>query len=151
MKDNQWEPRWDIPASQQYNFKNDLQYGKKGEQITRDFLEAISTGSFEVKTDRYRNGRMVVEMEQNPRDTGWKPSGLNVTLATWWAYVYALDGSLVVVKVERLRRYVNSLSTKRLKKFAPMSNNPTKGFLLLPEEVMDLLISPLYDTPSAEQ
>ena len=90
MKDN----RWDIPATQQYNFKNDLQYGKKGEQITKDFLEAISTGSFEVKTDRYRNGRMVVETEQNPRDTGWKPSGLNVTLATWWVYIYTLDGSL---------------------------------------------------------
>jgi hypothetical protein len=26
MKDN----RWDIPATQQYNFKNDLQFGKKG-------------------------------------------------------------------------------------------------------------------------
>ena len=147
MKDN----RWDIEASQQYNFKNDLQYGKKGEQITRDFLEAISTGSFEVKTDRYRNGRMVVETEQNPRDTGWKPSGLNVTLATWWAYIYTLDGSLVVIKVDRLKRYIATLPEKRLKKFAPMSNNPTKGFLLLPEEVMDLLINPLYDAPSAEQ
>ena len=62
MSDN----RWDIPATQQYNFKNDLQYGKKGEQITKDFLEAISTGSFEVKTDRYRNGRMVVEHDDKP-------------------------------------------------------------------------------------
>jgi hypothetical protein len=147
MKDN----RWDIPATQQYNFKNDLQFGKKGEQITKDFLEAISTGSFEVKTDRYRNGRMVVETQQNPRDTGWKPSGVEVTLADWWVYVYALDGSLMVIKVERLKRYIQTLSNKRLKMFAPMSNNPTKGFLLLPEEVMNMMTNPIYDAPGAEQ
>jgi hypothetical protein len=94
---------------------------------------------------------MVVETEQNPRDTGWKPSGVDVTLADWWVYVYALDGSLVVIKVERLKRYIQTLSTKRLKKFAPMSNNPTKGFLLLPEEVMDMMTNPIYDTPGAEQ
>lgn len=147
MKDN----RWDIPATQQYNFKNDLQFGKKGEQITKDFLTAISTGSFEVKTDRYRNGRMVVETQQNPRNTGWKPSGVEVTLADWWVYVYALDGSLVVIKVERLKRYIQTLSDKRLKTFAPMSNNPAKGFLLLPEEVMNMMTNPIYDIPGAEQ
>jgi hypothetical protein len=146
MKDN----RWDIPASQQYNFKNDLAFGKKGEQITKDFLTAIATGSFEVKTDRYRNGRMVVETEQNPRNSGWKPSGLQVTLAEWWVYVYALDGSIVVIKVDRLKRYIATLPEKRTKTFAPMSNNPAKGFLLLPEEVIDLMTNPIYDKASGE-
>lgn len=146
VKDN----RWDIPATQQYNFKNDLSFGKKGEQITKDFLAAISTGSFEVKTDRYRNGRMVVETQQNPRGNGWKPSGVEVTLADWWVYVYCLDGSLVVIKVDRLKRYIALLPEKRLKKFAPMSNNPTMGYLLLPEEVMDMMTNPVYDTTSAE-
>jgi hypothetical protein len=31
-----------------------------------------------------------------------------------------------------------------------MSNNPAKGFLLLPEEVMDLMTNPIYDKPSGE-
>lgn len=147
MSDN----RWDIPATQQYNFKNDLSFGKKGEQITKDFLAAISTGSFEVKTDRYRNGRMVVETQQNPRGTGWKPSGVEVTLADWWVYVYCLDGSLVVIKVDRLKRYIATLPKSRMKTFAWNSNNPAKGFLLLPEEVMDMMTNPIYDTDSAEQ
>jgi len=33
-----------------------------------------------------------------------------------------------------------------LKKFAWNSTNPTKGFLLLPEEVMDMMINPEYDS-----
>jgi hypothetical protein len=32
-----------------------------------------------------------------------------------------------------------------------MSNNPTKGFLLLPEEVMNMMTNPIYDMPGAEQ
>jgi len=142
MKDN----RWDIPAGRQYNFANDLKFGHLGEKVTKDFLTSLAEGSFEVKTDRYRNGRMVVEMQQNPRDTGWKDSGLLVTKAKWWVYIYALDGSLVVVSVERLKRFITAISGEmKIKTFAPMSTNPTKGFLLMPEDVMDMLINPDYD------
>ena len=31
------------------------------------FLDDLQADSFEVKSDRYRNGKMVIEMEQNPR------------------------------------------------------------------------------------
>jgi hypothetical protein len=142
MKDN----RWDIPKERRYNFADDLKFGKKGEELTRDFLQSIADGSFEVKTDRYRNGRMVVETEQNPRGSGWKPSGIHVTLAKWWVYIYCLDGAMMVVSVDRLKRYIAKLPDKRLKTFAPGSNNPARGFLLLPEEVMDLMTSPEYDS-----
>lgn len=139
------ESRWDFPAERRYNFSDDMKFGSKGEELTRNFLQSIADGSFEVKTDRYRNGRMVVETQQNPRETGWKDSGLFVTEAKWWVYIYCLDGGMIAVSVDRLKRYIGTLPAGRLKKFAWNSNNPTKGFLLLPEEVMDMLINPEYD------
>jgi hypothetical protein len=140
------ESRWDFPAERRYNFSDDLKFGKKGEELTRDFLQSIADGSFEVKTDRYRNGRMVVETEQNPRNTGWKPSGLEVTESKWWVYIYCLDGAMLAVNVERLKRYIGTLPKKRMKTFAWNSTNPARGFLLLPEEVMDMMINPEYDS-----
>ena len=139
------ESRWDFPAERRYNFADDLKFGKKGEELTRNFLQSIADGSFEVKTDRYRNGRMVVETEQNPRKTGWKPSGINVTEASWWVYIYCLDGAMLAVSVDRLKRYISRLPKSRLKNFAWNSNNPSRGFLLVPEEVMDMMINPEYD------
>lgn len=139
------ESRWDFPAERRYNFSDDLKFGKLGEELTRDFLQSIADGSFEVKTDRYRNGRMVVEVEQNPRKTGWKPSGLRITQAKWWVYIYCLDGALIAISVERLKRFVDRLPKSRMKTFAPTSSNPARGFLLLPEEVMDCLTNPDYD------
>lgn len=144
---------YDLPE-RKFNFKADLAYGKVGEKLVEDFLETLETGSFEVKTDRYRNGRMVLEMEQNPRkrldDDGkplWEPSGLNVTQAKWWVYVYTLDGAFIIVSVERIKRYIKhkNLTAKDYYDFAKMSSNPSKGFLLQPEDVMDLMINKEYD------
>ena len=70
------ESRWDIPKP---NFKKDLEFGKQGENLVESFLQGIINGSFEVKSDRYRNGKMVVEIAQNPRQHGWKASGLMIT------------------------------------------------------------------------
>jgi len=146
---------YDIEGAK-YNWKTDLAFGHKGEQLVTDFLDAISTGSFEVKTDRYRNGRMVLEMEQNPRlkkDTDgtplWKPSGLSVTKASWWVYIYTLDGAFVIVSVARVRRYLekhaDTFNPKKYRAFATRSGNPTRGYLLEPEQVMDMMISKEYD------
>jgi hypothetical protein len=52
---------------------------------------------------------------------------------------------MIAVSVERLKRYIATLPKTRLKSFAWNSSNPTKGFLLLPEEVMDMMINPEYD------
>ena len=137
------ESRWDIAPKP--NFQKDLAYGKLGEDQTTQFLKGIVNDSFEVKSDRYRNGRMVVEVQQNPRDTGWKASGLTVTKASWWVYVYALNEGMVIVDVKRLKRYIKTLPKSRIQVFAKSSSNPTRGFLLEPEEVMTLLYSSEYD------
>ena len=146
---------YDIPA-RKFDFHTDLRFGKKGEKLVEDFLDAMSDGSFEVKTDRYRNGRMVLEMTHNPRkkvdEEGkalWKPSGLAITKAKWWVYVYTLDGSFVIVSTDRMKRYLTAnkerFNPKKYHGFAMASSNPSKGYLLQPEDVMDMMINAEYD------
>lgn len=127
------------------DFKKDLEYGEEGELIIHGFLAALSDGSFEVKRDRYRNGRMVVETEQSPRHEGWKPSGLKTTKAAWWVYIFSDDG-FVIVSTDRLKKFVKTnFSTDDKRIFAAGSDNPAKGYLLMEHHVQDLLTNPEYD------
>jgi hypothetical protein len=138
---------YDLP---QPNWRKDLEFGHRGENLISDFLDDVSSGSFEVKSDRYRNGRMVVETQQDPGARGtWVNSGINVTKAKWWVYQYALDGAFHVIAVDRLKRYLRlntdkfNESTKRT--FASGSENPAKGFLVFPADVLDMLTNEKYD------
>lgn len=146
---------WDIPG-RTYNFKRDLEFGKRGENLVEGFLSSLDDRAFEVKTDRYRNGRMAVEVMQNPRratdDEGnfvWKKSGLNITRAHWWVYVYTMheqNGAFIVVSVKRLKKYIQkNRKNLPLVDFAKRSDNPARGHLLEPEHVMDMMINPDYD------
>jgi len=109
-----------------------------------DFLKCIDGASFEVKYDTYRNGNMVVEIEQNHNSKGWKPSGLMVTQAKWWIYCMSPEAFLAV-EVKRLKKYLEVNDNIKLTTFARYSNNPTRGYLLQPEDVSKLLSSELYD------
>lgn len=140
-----------------YDFTKDLAFGEAGEGVVKDFLSSLSNGDFEVKTDRYRNGRMVVETHQNPRrlhingEAVWNPSGINVTTAKWFIYQYNLDGAFHCIPTDRLKRYLRlnpdkfNPSTKRI--FAEKSDNPAMGWLLYPEDILDLLTNEKYDNP----
>lgn len=134
---------WDIPA--QPNFNEDLAFGERGERTVRTFIQAIVEGSFEVKTDRFRNGNMVVEIEQNPGKRGWRTSGLAITKAHWWVYQYSPDGAMVVVSTTRLWQYVSRFHPSRIRTFAQYSDNPSRGYLLTPAEVVEMMSSPTYD------
>jgi len=144
---------YDIP---QQTFKTDLAYGEKGERVITEFLEQMSQGSFEVKTDRYRNGRMVVETQQNPQgwvddkgDRVWVESGINVTTAKWWVYQYATDGAFYMVSVARLKRYLKAnrqqFNERTKTQFGKDTDNPTLGYLLNVNHVLDLLTNEDYD------
>ncbi len=99
---------------------------------------------------------MAVETQQNPRrmtdehgKVVWRKSGLMVTKAQWWVYVYTLDdtcGAFMVVSVKRLKKYI-AKNKKRLdyRDFAKNSDNPAQGYLLEPSDVMDMMINPDYD------
>lgn len=137
-----YAPSHDINA---YDFTKDLAFGHQGEEIVREFLSELSTGSFEVKYDRYRNGRIFVEFEQNPRGTGWKPSGIAVTEARWLVYVFS-PTSFCIIEIPRLKRYLkHNLANVRQLVAASDSDNPAKGFLLYPHQVQDLMTSSTYD------
>jgi hypothetical protein len=156
IKPAQYVPEYDVAGSQ---FDLDLQLGRQGEALTKSFLAAMAAGTFEVKTDRYRNGRMIVETEHLPiRQLNcafpkWELSGINTTKATFWVYVYTLNGAFVVIDVSRLKRYLRAnpktfnWDTKR--EFGNKTNNPSRGWLLEPEQVMDLMTNAEYDGPTA--
>ena len=129
----------------QYDFQVDLAYGRAGEAELVEFFNAVQGSKVEVKSDRYRNGRMAVETQQQPARGEWKHSGINITTADWWAYRFG-TGSFILVSVPRLRKYLK-LNKDNLQKrdFAVNSDNPSKGFVLIPEQVTDLLISQDYD------
>ena len=145
---------FDIPG-RTFDFSADLTYGESGEELVRQFLASLSGGDFEVKSDRYRNGKMVVETDQNPKgikdEQGnpiWVRSGINVTTAKWWVYIYSPEGAFVVISVERLKRYLRAHPDKfkQTTKIAlGGADNPAKGFLLMPEQVMEMLYSKEYD------
>jgi hypothetical protein len=143
-------PKYDIPAP---NFLKDLKFGEEGEGIIAKFIQDIASGDIEVKTDRYRNGKMVIETEQWPGrrctpdgEEIWTLSGINVTTAKWWVYQYHLDGAFVVVAVDRIKRYLRkNYSALSKTTFASSSDNPAKGFLLLPAQVSELMLNEEFD------
>ena len=146
---------FDIPSSR-FDFVKDLKYGEQGEDLVSGFLEVISTGKdFEVKSDRYRNGRMVIETNQNPKgikdDHGmpiWVPSGINVTTASWWVYIFSPQGAFIIVQVERLKRYLRANKdtfNESTKRNLGGADNPARGWLLYPQHVQDLMTNPDYD------
>jgi hypothetical protein len=136
----------DTTAGRRINWKRDLAIGQQGEDLFEEFIKSLDDCKFEIKKDQYRNGRMVVEMEQNPRKKGWKPSGLAITEAKYWVYMFSND-AFIIIEVDRLKRYLEINNEIEKKTFAAYSNNPTKGFLLYPEDVSKLLASEVYDKP----
>jgi hypothetical protein len=132
-----YEPRHD--------FTVDLAYGHEGEANLIAFMEALNARTVEVKADRYRNGRMVVETSQKPLGRDWQPSGINVTTATWWAYRMAPD-AFILVSTERLKNYLRAnRATLEKREMASGGDNPAQGFLLYPQHVQDLLTGQGYD------
>lgn len=57
------------------------------------------------------------------------------------------DESFIVIQTERLKRYLDINNEIEKKTFAANSTNPTRGYLLFPEDVSKVLCSELYDAP----
>ena len=152
---------YDISAlGNQIDFKKDLEFGQSGEVSIVEFAKLIGSGAVEVKTDRYKNGNMVIETHQSPGNKKdaegnqiWVPSGLNVTKAVWWVYIFAVDESFVMFKVDRIKRYLRSLpslyneNTKRV--MAPNSENPALAYVVQKSETINMLSKKDYDLPNA--
>jgi hypothetical protein len=89
-----YEPRFDF----------DVRRGQVGEEYVGTLLEAIASGSIEVKTDYGSNqtGNLYVEFEQEDQQRKVKPSGIATTEASWWAFAFK-DGA-IFVETESLKR-----------------------------------------------
>ena len=137
MKVGGYEPRFD--------FQVDLEYGNAAEANLIAFFQAVQGNHVEVKADRYRNGRMIVETQQRPAGQDWQHSGINVTTAQWWAYQLAPD-SFIFVSVKRLRKFLSmNLFMLEKRDFAADGDNPARGFLLSAAQVHELQTSRAYD------
>lgn len=129
-----------------HDFAVDLAYGRAGEAELIEFFDAVQGSKIEVKSDRYRNGRMAIETQQRPNGSDWQDSGINTTYADWWAYRFG-TGAFIVVAIPRLKKYLQ-LNRGHLAKrdFAMNSDNPARGFVLMPEQVTDLIRAERYDS-----
>jgi hypothetical protein len=129
----------------QFDFEVDMVYGRAGEAELVEFFDAVQGSKVEVKSDRYRNGRMAVETQQKPAGRDWQDSGINVTKAEWWAYRLA-PGSFILVSVPRLKNFLRlNRDWLRKRDFAAGSDNPSRGFVLFPDEIQRLLTDEAYD------
>jgi hypothetical protein len=69
-----------------------------------------------------------------------------VTTAKWWVYQYGTDGAFNIISVDRMKRYVEAVKDdKEMKMFGTRGDNKSRGYLLEPDEVVDLMNNPAYD------
>lgn len=124
------------------HFDLDLGRGRQGEMFISDLADALARGAktIEVKTDayffsasaeRYKGQRLYVEMECLGRDGQWHPSGLSVTKADLWAFVFGKHPGAWVVSTDWLRRAVaEACKDKRNHMSCDYGQNPTKGWVV---------------------
>jgi hypothetical protein len=117
-RDGVWRPDFDI----------DYRYGRQGELLVADVLRQIANGDarVEVKTSRFSDWFLFVEVQQRPRGCDWRPSGIAATSAEYWAFVKP-NGCILLAPTEELRKHV---ATSQLVGGGENGDNPTKGVLV---------------------
>lgn len=132
-------------------FIADLTYGQHAENDVQELLMTMAQGHVEVKADRYRNGRMFIETQHNPqnrRDANgeriWEKSGIKVTHATWWIYVVS-PNCMHVIPVQRIKNYLTKNRDKLRQTQSGRADNYAHGYLLLPDQVLDMMLNAAYD------
>jgi len=103
----------------------DLKFGQEGESTVANLL---SIETVEVKRDaRWKEtGNLYIETEcWYNASQSWKPSGLNVSKATHYAFV--LEGMVVILPTEDLKAVVEKNGRQIECKIEP---NPSKGYLI---------------------
>jgi hypothetical protein len=90
-------PNWDI----------DTPWGEEGKRYVEDVLSWPGVAKIEVKRKRRLDGKIYVELEQDPFGKGWRPSGLAVTESELWAWVIGSTGAFMLFRAEHLRACVS--------------------------------------------
>lgn len=129
-----YEPRFDI----------DLGQGKDGERLVEGIYTDLFAGRVEVKKDRkgWKTGNHYVETAQRSSDGKWRASGINTTMADWWAIVGPDEEGMLVISVNRLRELALAAEESE-QPIANSRTNATKGRLV---KVADIVAVVMHDT-----
>lgn len=117
-----------------YDFTVDIDHGEVAERAAAKIL---TTTSVEVKAKRYDDSVYYVEYEQNAQNRGvWLPSGISVTQATHWVFIYcdnevALTVTVGVLKEAGRRAFADPTKRKEIG-----GDNPTRGVLVALDEIL---------------
>jgi hypothetical protein len=117
------------------DFDLDLSYGQEGEVLVRELLTGGQT--IEVKRDRRwkDTGNLYVEIEcYYTAIAEWKPSGLRVSQAHYWAFV--LEEGVIMVPRETLFYAVKSYGRPIECKIEP---NLSRGYLITVNDLLTAL------------
>lgn len=119
------------------DFDLDLATGQEGEQLVEQLLTGGKT--IEVKTDlKWKDtGNLYIETTcWSHNNEEWYASGLSTTKASYWAFV--LQGGILLVPTETLKSVVTVRGRAINCNIQP---NPSKGYLIRVEDIMDALKS----------
>lgn len=112
-------PLWDIEAPK----------GFAGERLVSDVL-GVAGDKIEVKTKSNPDDAFFIEVECR-YGTEWRPSGIMVTKAVYWALVVAKTGVIVLVPTWRVTSAVwQARQHLAIKPGAPNGDHPTRGYLI---------------------
>ena len=114
------------------DFRFDLEFGKEGE---RSVANVLSIETVEVKRDDkwFQTGNLYIETEcWYNSSQSWKPSGLNTTESTHWAFV--LDDLIVILPTDELARIVVNKGRAVECNIPP---NPSRGYLITLKDLTD--------------
>jgi hypothetical protein len=112
-------------------FDHDYAYGQQGEFLIGDAIKSLGDGQgrVEVKRKRRLDDMIYVELMQDPGGAGtrWKPSGLNVTDAEWWAFAVGDTRMILFIPTDLLRWAVSTDAGRPCAETD--GDNPTEGRL----------------------
>lgn len=120
------------------HFDIDMKRGRNGELFVDDIIKMLAEGSgqIEVKNDRrfIDTYRYYVEYACRGRDGIWRPSGIRVTTAKFWAIVWGeqkpdrLLPAVFIIETDWLKRAVRSAYKDENQRLETIyGENPTKG------------------------
>lgn len=120
-----------MTAGYEPRFDHDYPYGRQGEFLVDDVMAWLAAGQAQIETKRKRRVdlRLYVECYQNPRRCGtWKPSGINVSTAEYWAYVVADTGCVLFIPRHLLLDAIDHQLGREAQETD--GDNPTAGRLI---------------------
>jgi hypothetical protein len=117
------------------DWDKDFSFGLEGENLVEELLTNGKT--VEVKRDaKWREtGNLYIEYAcYYQSQKAWKPSGIAVTKADYWAFV--IEGTVLFVPLELLKKTV---MTKGRKIDCIIPPNPSKGFLITVQDILNVV------------